>query len=297
MFRHYGDISFDCWLRCQDPESFLKSVGYTEKEVDHLSGSYPQLLTLDVHDQLAPKLRFLVTAMEGGTGQLNWEGSEHAHTVPVGHSLDEDEECIIEYGRNAFPVHSMRLLKSTKLAVPPSFYGCSLDRVVGPYHAYLESHGLPYGFQLLDNPGKLEDFLRASESPESFAALCQEWKDPGDATTHSTETLHEFQYGFTGGLLPASRDKASCNAVSLLLKHGYNPLENDSHGVGPLHWTAGAGNLKGAQAMVEALLQEEEAVSLLDLLQITREPKEGATPFHWACSGVTKDGGGGGGKA
>src|SRR5210317_1558667 len=33
LFRHYGDISFDSWLRCEEPESFLQSIGYTREEL------------------------------------------------------------------------------------------------------------------------------------------------------------------------------------------------------------------------------------------------------------------------
>jgi hypothetical protein len=295
LFRHYGDISFDSWLRCEDPEPFLLSVGYTGEEIKELSQSYPPLLTLNVHDQLAPKIRFLVETLEGGTGQLKWDLNEEVDT-PTIQSHDE-EECPTPDERDNVPHHSMRLSESTKQAIPSSFYSCLLDRTVGPNHAYLMHHQLPHGSQLLDKPEMLDQFLQSSKSPKTFAALCQEWSNPDDdPSIHSIKTIHGFQCNLSAGLLSASKDRCSFdNALPLLLKHGYNPLEHDLHGLGPLHWTAGAGNLQGTQALVQVLQQEEEASSLLDLLQNTRDPKEGATPFHWACSGMTTDYEGGGG--
>eukprot|EP00980_Cylindrotheca_fusiformis_P018729 scaffold6241_cov129-Cylindrotheca_fusiformis.AAC.6 len=292
IFRHYGDISFDSWLRCEDPECFLLSVGYDGEAVAELSKSYPPILTLNVHGQLAPKVRFLVETLGGGTGRLAWDESD---TTDVPASLMTfDEEC--SAADADVPIHSMRLAESTRLAVPPSFYGCNLDRSVGPFHGYLASHNLPHGSQLLKNPPMLDQFLKASESIKTFAALCQEWRAPDDDREHSVDAINEFLGSFTPGLLPASKERGSSDRISLLLKHGYNPLEHDSHGISPLHWAAGAGNLQGVQSLTEALKKEEEASSLLDLLQITREPKEGATPFHWSCSGMTTSCEGGGGS-
>ena len=68
LFRHNEDISVECWLRCAEPREFLLSCGYTEAEIDKMSEVYPQLLSLDVHSQLAPKMQFIVKTLGGGDG-------------------------------------------------------------------------------------------------------------------------------------------------------------------------------------------------------------------------------------
>ncbi|CAJ1960702.1 unnamed protein product [Cylindrotheca closterium] len=70
-------------------------------------------------------------------------------------------------------------------------------------------------------------------------------------------------------------------------------------GIGPLHGLAGPGKLAGTQALIQALLQEhhdESSSSLLELLDNTRDPKMGTTPFHWAVCGMTTSLQGGGGS-
>lgn len=291
LFRHYGDISFDSWLRCEDPESFLLSIGYTADEIQELAQDYKPLLTLNVHDQLAPKVRFLVETLGGGGGRLAWSNKDQDE---VSTSFLDEEECTI-LSQVAIP-HSLRLSKMTKENVPASFYGCSLDRQVGPFHAYLEHQGLLHGADLLEEPARFEEFLQASKSIETFAALCQEWSEDDEDDRHSIETISDFLDSITQGLLPVSKEEASY-FVDLLLEHGYNPLEYDPNtGVGPLHWLAGRGKLAGTQELVHVLEQEHDDPSLLDLMDSTREPKMGATPFHWAASGMTTHAQGCGGK-
>lgn len=194
--------------------------------------------------------------------------------------------------------HSLQLSATTKLNVPASFFGCSLDREVGPYHAYLQHSGLLCGPELLAQPTQFMEFLEASKSIQAFSALCQQWSGLGGTPDkHSTETIVAFVDSITQGLLPNSKRVASY-FVDLLLQHGYNPLEYDANtGIGPLHWLAGRGQLAGTQMVVRALLQEHDLSSVLELLDITREPKMGATPFHWAASGMTTSFQGGGGKS
>lgn len=322
LFRNYGDISFDSWLRCQDPESFLKSVGYSTEEIQGMENEFPPLLSLNVHDQLAPKVRFLVETLEGGSGRLTWNDDDdeqgdspniqspalarHAH--PVGQI---DDECAIfleaeQDGTAA--VHSMRVSPSTRAIVPATFFGCQLDRIVGPFHAYLHVHGLPHGRALLEEPKLLGQFLRACcNSPnaatalESFAGLCQEWGGCGAAgPAHTKDDVEEFVGKFGPGLLPAARaglaGQYGRSLIPTLLLHGANPLECDSHGVAPFLYAAGSGDLGGFQALADVTRTEHGHASMLETLDCEREPRYGATALHWACCGVGTHFAGGGGS-
>ena len=75
------------------------------------------------------------------------------------------------------------------------------------------------------------------------------------------------------------------------MSHGYNPFEYDSNGVCPLFYAAGTGNQQGVKAIIKAIQREEneESSSIVDIIKNNREPKDGATPFHWACCGMNKD--------
>lgn len=298
LFRHYGDISFDSWLRCEEPQSFFHSIGYTQTEIDALSYDLPSLLTLNVHDQLAPKARFLVETLGGGEGRLIWSEDQHKIETSFFMSSDDDECSVLDNSDIAGDQHSLRLSETTKTNVPALFFGCSLDREVGPYHAYLQHTGLLNGPELLAAPTRFVEFLQASKSIKSFSVLCQQWDGSEEESDeqHSTEVIGAFLDSITKGLLPASKNGGS-HFVDLLLRHGYNPLEYDAHtGVGPLHWLAGRGELSGTKSLVQALLLEDNDSSLLDLLDNSRDPKLGATPFHWAACGMTTRVQGGGGK-
>ncbi|CAJ1941351.1 unnamed protein product [Cylindrotheca closterium] len=299
LFRHYGDISFDSWLRCEDPQSFLLSIGYTQGEIDKLSNDFPPLLTLNVHDQLASKVRFLVETLGGGEGRLTWNQDQDKIETSFIMSPDDGEaECsLLDNSESSGDQHSLRLSTISKMNAPAGFFGCSLDREVGPYHAYLQHSGLLCGPELLAEPTRFVEFLEASKSIEAFSELCQQWSDPKEATDkHSTETIGAFLDSITPGLLPVAK-KDTSYFVDLLLQHGYNPLEYDTNtGIGPLHWLAGRGQLAGTQSVVQALLQEHDESSLLELLDNTRDPKMGATPFHWAACGMNTSLQGGGGS-
>jgi hypothetical protein len=319
LFRHYGDISFDSWLRCQEPQSFFSSVGYTPKEVSILEQDYPAIMTLNVHDQLAPKIRFLVETLQGGTGRLTWKAEEDPDGVegnvkPQYQEHGENDECFLydQEGDDDEGHHSMQLFESTKKVVNGIFFACQLDRVVGPYHAYLKAHGLPHGKTLLDKPKLLEEFLQACESKshqQAFADLCQRWSrnvgGDGDQKDHehhhyTVESVARFSLEFTPGVIPVAKGVTSPKSkddIPLMLEHGANPLEYDKHGVTPLFWAAGTGNLNGFQALLRSIsLEHEYGESVLNALDCEREPKDGATALHWACCGVRKDYIGGGGS-
>jgi hypothetical protein len=275
----------------------LESVGYSGAEVEALAQDYPPILSLNVCDQLAPKIRFLVETLGGGTGQLTWNaGQQDGYQHPI---LQDDDECLLSSDFNSgSAVHSMRLNESTKRTVPAHFYGCPLDRTVGPYHAYLIHHHLPHGSALLSNrEGCLDLFLEScSRNVEDFCGLCNEWEKPkgnNNGHLHTVAGIQSFVTDFCSGLLPAAKATTSFSTnkndheIALLLFHGANPFEPDSHGVLPLHWAAGTGNLEGFQALLAASREGEEPI--FETIRKAQEPKDGATPFHWACSGISTE--------
>jgi ankyrin repeat protein len=313
LFRHYGDISFDSWLRCQEPKAFLLSVGYTENEIQMMEEEYPNILSLNVHDHLAPKIRFLVETLNGGTGRLIWNNDYNEAGNQVRNALEhtDEEECIVsenEEEEDLSAFHSMRIDESTKHIVQPNFFGCQLDRIVGPYHAYLQSKHLPHGRELLDDPDLWNDFLLVcdTKSIQSFVSLCQEWSTRQQQHSHrssfhkdddddkfSVESVETFLRDFSPGIIPAAKGLISYDnndMIPLMLKHGANPLEYDNHGIIPLFWAAGTGNINAFQVLLESIaLEHEYGDSIYDALDIEREPKDGATVLHWACCGVSTE--------
>ncbi len=275
LFRHYDDISFDSWLRCSDPEAFLESVGYTSSEIQALATS-DSFWTLDVHDQLAPKIRFLVESLGGGTGQLAWKPDSPGATA----TIPEMEEC--SFNETDIP-HTLRLDARTKDSIQLNFFATSLslDRVLGPHHAYLTLSDLPHGPQLLSNPKLWQAFLLACQT-NSFEKLCHEWEAnffPANQPWHHTpERIQAFEQSFAAGLIPASKHKpidrdarfdgSPPNAdstkylIPLLLSHGANAFETDTQGASPLHWAAGNGNLLGVQALLHSIMSERQTFSL-----------------------------------
>ena len=290
LFRHYEDVSFDSWLRCSEPMEFLRSVGYTNDELELMVQQMPELQEMNVHGQLAPKVRFLVETLGGGSGTLTWKED------PIPTKNENDDTCSISYeeGSNGH-VHSMRLEESTRRMVPPSFFKCQLDRSVGPRHAYLMHNHLPHGRQLLEDHGKLFlEFLNRSSKTDDFVAMCNEWSNT--SSTHSKESLDEFEQSFTRGLVIVARDfyqdqhdDEDDNMVELLVQHGGNYMEYDKRtGISTMHWTAGSGNLRGLQALVHVPDHDHDHV--VDIMLNEQAPKDGATPFHWACCGITPEG-------
>jgi hypothetical protein len=80
--------------------------------------------------------------------------------------------------------------------------------------------------------------------------------------------------------------------VKLLVAHGANHLEKDAHGVLPLYWAAGTGNVEGVEALVRAHIADmppgnNEVDKFVDLMLNKSGAKNGATPLHWACCGIS----------
>ena len=334
LFRHYADISFDSWLRCTSPTEFLYSVGYTSHDMEVMSKASPKMLeTLDVHSQLAPKIRFLVETLGGGIGQLTWKKAKSATTTTTTSDDDDsssndgittmagrkvengddedDDECEInlssfEEDESTVP-HNMRLFETTKNLIPASYFNpsYSLDRHIGPCHAYLSANGLIHGPELLKDIDQFGLFIEASKNIGDFVELCQEWESSSDDNhhhkpkyPHTIESVQSFLYQFGQGLIPASKHYPQF--VPTLLESGANPYEYDNQGLVPLLWCSGSGHLASTQRLFEIefqdqlqLLEQEQDEEQQDqgdlyyrIIDTIRDPKEGATPFHWACCGI-----------
>lgn len=311
LFRHNEDISVDCWLRCAEPREFLLSCGYTEDEIDKMSEEYPQLLSLDVHSQLAPKMQFIVHTLGGGDGDLIWAEEDIFHH-------DEEEECDI---KDINSPHTLRISYKAKSSIPPEFFGARLERHVGPRHAYLQHFGLPSGPELLmANGRRLKQFLGACNAPPAeFAMLAIKWAAESQrvmggssvfgAAVHSASRVEKFEEAFRGGLLAAA--KRECEDlyaalgstpgqfVELLLSHGANHLEPDRHGASPLAWACGRGNLPAVKFLLKLKSQSyrDLACPEAEVVLSTQNPKDGATPLHWAACGIDDNKFGSGGKS
>ena len=295
LFRHYDDISFDSWLRCANPEDFWESVGYK------LSDLPQDLLEAPVHEMIAPHVRFLVEVLQGGSGRLAW--STDAPT------FQQNEECEVEEEEH----HTMTVFPETQKLVPHSFYRCSLERTIGPWHAYLEHHDLPHGHNLLQDTAKLAEFFSVCESGkvDKFVDLCQEWSN--DMSTHNKARVMAFSRSFRRGLLPAVKnalsddlDAVDCTPsrmVDILISNGANFLQKDKQGVDLLHWAAGTHHWSATQSLLQALTNERYPYELYPEkenceAQILFESasKDGATPLHWAACGFGRQRIGIGGK-
>jgi hypothetical protein len=274
-------------------------VGYTDTEINHLAEAYPPILEQNVHGKLAPKIRFLVDTLGGGSGTLTWV--EEAQN-----DMKFDEECNI-HNAEEVPMHTMRVSESAKKIIPPSFFKCNLDRSLGPRHAYLVHAGLPSGPALLKDDGRLLKELLNASSLNDFVELCNRW---AAAPLHTAEGVDAFERIFCAGLLPVARGDMTdaltdigCNAgimIKLLVADGANHLEKDTHGVLPLYWAAGTGNVQGAEALVKAHLADMpqgnfKVDNFVDLMLHTLGAKNGATPLHWASCGISLHGIGNGG--
>jgi hypothetical protein len=73
LFRYSPDISVSCWLSTVESKDLLRSAGYTDDDVDRMQREYPKLLTLNPKDMIAPKLRFFVNVLGGGTGDIGYQ--------------------------------------------------------------------------------------------------------------------------------------------------------------------------------------------------------------------------------
>jgi len=290
LFRHYDDISMDCFLRTAEPLEFFLSCGYTQEEIDAMAQEWPALLTKDVHDHLAPHVRFLVKALEGGTGDLMWATVTSEDTTPAAAKEEDDEECWMETKEE----HMLQVSDVAKQVIPVRYFNVRLEKTMAPWHAYLSwQEGLPSGKALLENDGeKFQQFLQICESSklDPFVDLCNAWET--GKTTHTVEGIFAFVRAFHEGLVPAVRNhlhtSTTCEPgrmVELLLTHGANHLEDDHHGASLLHWAAGTGNMKAVRALLKA--GKEDGIPVEEIVLSDHVAKDGATPLHWAATGVS----------
>jgi len=290
LFRHYDDVSFDSLLRCSNPLEFLQSIGYTDDELQSQDDTNEMLWQQNVHSSLAPKARFLVETLQGGTGVLDWVDEAH-QDLPASITInknnndeEEDEECHPE--QPPLP-HTLRLYPETKRVVPLEYYldgkRLLLDRRIAPRHAYLQHHDLVYGKDLIfssSSPNPFGEFLKTceTESTDNFVDYCNQLEQkmrPQKSRVHSKDTVALFERLFCPGLLPvvrapdeptfASRFLTSDSLVTLppstrgqmvrlLLQHGANHLETDTYNmVTPLHWAAGTGSVESVNALMDVL--------------------------------------------
>lgn len=316
LFRYSPDISVACWLATVEPKELLLTSGYSMDDIDRMSKDFPKLLSLDAKNLVAPKLRFLVNVLGGGSGDI---GNGVTSDVPQGSEGD------------AFIPHNLRVSEFARYNVPThAFFGPRLETTIAPRHAYLSFHRdtLPFGKELLElSTGKtplLSEFLDAcTRSPAEFASFCQKWETENIAnrsanpslTAHTAETVRAIDNVFSDGLAPFARNQItvdlgkldkSCtpaDMVALLLDHGANYAEHDDWGSTVLHWAAGTGNVKAMEVLIEKLEEDEEAFGgdVRDVLWSTCAScsitRDGATPLHWAACGVSNTQFGCGGHA
>jgi ankyrin repeat protein len=295
LFRHYDDISMDCWLRCEEPESFLRSCGYTQQEVQQMALEYPAILEKNVHDHLAPHIRFLVKALGGGTGDLMWASGDAVN----GHA-NQDEECGVSEDDSQQHQHQLQVSELAKQVVPvKDFFNLRLEKSLAPWHAYMTwQTGLPSGKVLLEQDAKLTEFLHVCQAGKlnPFVELCNAWDNTDKV--HTATEISAFTRAFQEGLVPAVRNHLYGDAtgidcepgqmVELLLLHGANHLEDDHHGASLLHWAAGTGNLRAVRALLKA--GQEDGTPVHDVIASDQVAKDGATVLHWAACGVTSQG-------
>jgi len=275
-----------------------------------MSEKYPQLLSLDVYSQLAPKMQFIVQTLGGGDGELIWAEEETF--------VDDKEECDV---KDIISPHTLRISDNAKSSIPPEFFGANLERHIGPRHSYLQHFGLPSGPELLLANGKrLKQFLEAcSKPPAEFAVLAMKWAaDPQRAmggskvfgsAAHSASRVEQFEEAFRGGLLAAAkREREDLYAalgstpgqfIDLLLNHGANYLESDRHGASPLLWACGTGNLHAVKSLLKSISRayRDRECPKAEVTLMTQNAKDGASPLHWAACGINDNRFGSGGES
>jgi ankyrin repeat protein len=323
LYRHFEDISIDCWLRCAEPAEFLFACGFTTQDIDCIEKQVLNLATINVHDHLAPKIRFLVQTLGGGAG--TWEWADDTPDIPLFKEQEEpdDEECEILQGNDMNLRLKMQVSEEAKAAVPYDVFlsvGVLLDRTVGPRHAYLQHAGLPHGKALLRNNGeRLRELLQVchnrKSSPYEFLNLCVQWGARnvipmgGSITTslehvHTLERLTAFEQAFRDGLIPSAQnlltpslDAIQCSPgqfIDLLLSNGANYREPDDDHNLALHWAAKSGNVQATKALIQAHVENGDQ-NAGEVILYTQAGNDGATPLHWAAYGCGSSGSGGGG--
>ena len=292
LFRHFDDIALDSWLRCCDPTDFWKSV--CQDDLTTLPLDEDVLLEMDVHSVIVPHVRFLVEVLGGGTGRLTWADDEST-LPPIFNKQDDDEECptVLEEFH-----HTMRL----HLKVPDWYYRISIDRIIAPWHAYLQHYcGSQHSGPALRDD-KLAAFLEVCQSGSqvAFIDLCREWDDKIDGDVHTPDQLNRFLTAFRCGLLPACRNVpnqasiAPADMVDLLVTHGANFLQKDDRQISGLHWTAATHNTGGLEVLIAAWCRErypdlELGTAAKQILREVVTGKDGATVLHWAACGLGRN--------
>jgi hypothetical protein len=237
---------------------------------------FPALVSsLTVEGHLAPKLHFLIRTVAK---------YDHAQCKSI----------IVGGNKDGVPQVGESSIKAT----PPQFFGCRLEQVVAPRHAYLVWSGLPHGPQLLEHEAHLfrlffQTCRKSSSHAEEFVLLCQQWQkeqqiaatvgnddndddEPPIMVVHTVERVEAFARAFQRGILAAARKEdvlclpmndsgkdpiAPGRMVELLLQHGANPHESDASGASLLHWAAGTGNALGTKALLRALKESDKEES------------------------------------
>jgi ankyrin repeat protein len=319
LYRHFEDISIDCWLRCVEPAEFLFACGFTTQDIDCIEKTVPNLAQINVHDHLAPKIRFLVQSLGGGTG--TWEWADETPDIPLFNEHEEQEECEILQTTNDTNLRlKIQVSEEAKAAVPYDLFlpvVVLLDRTVGPRHAYLQQAGLPHGKALLWNNGeRLRELLQVchnrKSSPYEFLNLCIQWGarnvlPMGGSITTSLENVHTlkrltaFEQAFRDGLIPLAQnlhtpslDAIQCSPgqfIELLLSNGANYREPDDNHNLALHWAAKSGNLQATKALIQAHVENGDQ-NAGEVILDTQAGNDGATPLHWAAYGSGSGGGG-----
>ena len=206
-----------------------------------MSTEYPKVIKMDARDMVAPKMRFLVSVLKGGRGDIR------------NGVADNDE----------FP-HNLHVSQHVRESLPAkAFFGSRLETSLGPRHAYLALHGdrLPYGKELLyytdaSRDGVLlEQFLDACrKKPTEFARQCNEWETEhkdriesrhndasretyAPAKVHMAESVMAMENAFLDGLVRFGRNEMTedlkvlgttpAKIISLLLDHEANYAEHD----------------------------------------------------------------------
>ena len=273
-----------CWLATVTNHELLESCGFAKDRIERMVLEFPKLLTVDPKNLIAPKLRFLVNVLDGGSGDI---GSG------VSSSVEEESAP-----------HNLRVsVKAQKRLPTKDFFSSRLETHIGPRHAYLALHGdeLPFGKELLDyststssaeNMLLLDQFLEnCSKMPAEFAALCNQWQADNVANRqptgnahvkmHTAETVMAMDNAFSDGLITFAHNEMTpdlqtlgCTPVdmfNILLDHGANYAEHDDWGATVLMWAAGMGSLDVIKVLVEKLEKDEKDMegNVIDVLWST----------------------------
>jgi ankyrin repeat protein len=190
------------------------------------------------------------------------------------------------------------------LSVPDWYYRISIDRIIAPWHAYLQRYCPQQSGSALrgDELTAFLDVCRTG-SKDAFLQLCREWNDNEETATsvHTPDNLDRFLTTFRCGLLPACRNVLNtarippAEMVALLVTHGANFLQKDDKRISGLHWAAATRNAGGLEVLLISWCQERypdetcySAAAKLVLQEVVTG-KDGATVLHWAACGVGRN--------